>query len=151
MTNPLTDPYFVLTKVYSGGKFIKQALSETAIEPLNKARTVAICYGVLEKDAYLNYIIAGNVSSSPKAAVKLILKIALYMLEFMGKHDYMVVDSAVELTKKLGKGGAAGFVNGFLRSYNLPELPQNATEALAIKCSVPVWLAKKIKRNKPIQ
>ena len=147
MTNPLTDPYFVLTKVYSGGKFLKQALSETPIEPLNKARTVAICYGVLEKDSYLNYIIAGNVNASPKAAVKLILKIALYMLEFMGKHDYMVVDSAVELTKKLGKGGAAGFVNGFLRSYKLPELPQNPTEALAIKCSVPLWLAKKIKRS----
>ena len=147
MTNPLTDPYFVLSKVYSGGKFIKQAIAETVIEPLNKARTVAICYGVLEKDAYLNYIIAGNVTSSPKAAVKLILKIALYMLEFMGKHDYMVVDSAVELTKKLGKGGAAGFVNGFLRSYKLPELPQNPTEALAIKCSVPVWLAKKVKRS----
>lgn len=147
MTNPLTDPYFVLSKVYSGGKFIKQAIAETAIEPLNKARTVAICYGVLEKDAYLNYIIAGNVTSSPKAAVKLILKIALYMLEFMGKHDYMVVDSAVELTKKLGKGGAAGFVNGFLRSYKLPELPRNPTEALAIKCSVPRWLAKKVKRS----
>lgn len=147
MTNPLTDPYFVLSKVYSGGKFIKQALSETTVEPLNKARTVAICYGVLEKDIYLDYIILNNVTSSPKAAVKLILKIALYMLEFMGKHDYMVVDSAVEFTKKLGKGGAAGFVNGFLRSYKLPELPQNPTEALAVKCSVPLWLAKKIKRS----
>lgn len=147
MTNPLTDPYFVLSKVYSGGKFIKQAISETVIEPLNKARTVAICYGVLEKDGYLNYIISGNTATAPKAAVKLILKIALYMLEFMGKHDYMVVDSAVELTKKLGKGGAAGFVNGFLRSYKLPELPQNSTEALAIKCSVSLWLAKKVKRS----
>ena len=147
MTNPLTDPYFVLTKVYTGGKFIKQALAETVVEPLNKARTVAICYGVLEKDAYLSYIIAGNVKSSPKAAVKLILKIALYMLEFMGKHDYMVVDSAVELTKKLGKSGAAGFVNGFLRSYKVPDLPENPTKALAIKCSVPLWLAKRVKRS----
>lgn len=147
MTNPLTDPYFVLSKVYSGGKYIKQALSETPVEPLNKARTAAICYGVLEKDGYLNYVISGNVTSSPKAAVKLILKIALYMLEFMGKHDYMVVDSAVELTKKLGKGGAAGFVNGFLRSYKIPELPDNPTEALAVKCSVPLWLAKKVKRS----
>ena len=147
MTNPLTDPYFVLNKVYSGGKFIKQALSETPIEPLNKSRTVAICYGVLEKDEYLNFIIAGNAKSAPKAAVKLILKIALYMLEFMGKHGYMVVDSAVELTKKLGKGGAAGFVNGFLRSYKLPPYPENPTQALAIRCSVPLWLAKKVKRS----
>jgi 16S rRNA (cytosine967-C5)-methyltransferase len=69
------------------------------------------------------------------------------MLEFMDKHDYMVVDSAVELTKKLGKGGAAGFVNAFLRSYKLPPLPDRADEALSVKCSCPVWLTKKVKRS----
>ena len=147
MTNPLTDPYLVLAKVYSGGKFLKQAISETPVEPLNSARTVKICYGVLDKDIYLSYIISANVQSAPKAAVRLILKIALYMLEFMGKHDYMVVDCAVELCKKLGKGGAAGFINGFLRSYKVPALPENPTEALSIKCSAPLWLTKKIKRS----
>lgn len=147
MTNPLTDPYLVLTKVYSGGKFLKQAISDTPIEPLNRARTTKICYGVLDKDYYLSYLIARNTQNSPKAAVKLILKIALYMLEFMGKHDYFIVDCAVELCKKLGKGGAAGFVNGFLRGYKVPELPQNTTDGMAIKCSTPVWIVKKLKRS----
>lgn len=147
MTNPLTDPYLVLTKVYQDGKYLKQSLAETPVEFLNKPRTVKICYGVLDKDIYLNYIISANVQSAPKAAVRLLLKIALYMLEFMGKHDYMVVDCAVELCKKLGKGGAAGFINGFLRSYKVPELPENPTEALSIKCSAPLWLTKKIKRS----
>lgn len=147
MTNPLCDPYLVLVKVYSGGKFLKQAISETAIEPLNRARTVKICYGVLDKDYYLSYIIANNTKTAPKSAVRLILKIALYMLEFMGKHDYMVVDAAVELTKKIGKSGAAGFVNGFLRGYKVPELPQNSADGLAIKCSTPLWIVKKLKRS----
>lgn len=147
MTNPLCDPYLILVKVYSGGKYLKQAISDTPIEPLNRARTVKIAYGVLDKDVYLNYIIGQNTKSAPKAAVKLILKIALYMLEFMGKHDYMVVDSAVELTKKLGKGGAAGFVNGFLRSYKAPETDDNSANGLAIKWSTPVWLVKKLKRS----
>lgn len=147
MTNPLCDPYIVLVKVYSGGKYLKQAISDTPIEPLNRARTVKIVYGVLDKDVYLNYIIEQNTVSAPKASVKLILKIALYMLEFMGKHDYMVVDSAVELTKKLGKGGAAGFVNGFLRSYKVPETDDNSANGLAIKWSTPVWLVKKLKRS----
>jgi 16S rRNA (cytosine967-C5)-methyltransferase len=147
LTNPLCDPYLVLVKVYSGGKFLKQAIADTVIEPLNKARTVKICYGVLEKDGYLNYVIAQNTHSSPKSQIKLILKIALYMLEFMDKHDYMVVDSAVELTKKLGKGGAAGFVNGFLRSYKIPPLPERADEALSISASAPLWLVKKLKRS----
>lgn len=147
MTNPLADPYIVLNKVYSGGKFLKQAISETPVEPLNKARTVKICYGVLEKDVYLGYIISQNCGSAPKSAVRLILKIALYMLEYMDKHDYMVVDSAVELTKKLGKGGACGFVNAFLRSYQIPGLPPKSDEALSVKCSAPLWLAQKVRRS----
>ena len=147
MTNPLCDPYLILAKVYSGGKYLKQAISDTPIEPLNRARTIKIVYGVLDKDIYLNFIIAQNTKTTPKSAVRLILKIALYMLEFMGKHDYMVVDGAVELTKKLGKGGAAGFVNGFLRSYKVPETDDISANGLAIKWSTPVWLVKKLKRS----
>ncbi len=147
MTNPLCDPYLILTKVYKDGKYLKQAIAETPIEPLNKARTVKICYGVLEKDIYLGYIIGANASKPPKTPVKIILKIALYMLEFMDKHDYMVVDSAVELMKKAGKDGAAGFVNAFLRSYKIPPFPEKADERLSIECSAPLWLVKKIKRS----
>lgn len=147
MTNPLADPYLVLSQVYRDGKFLKQALAETPVEPLNKARTVKICYGVLEKDVYFDYIIGANVKKSPQAAVKVILKVALYMLEFMDKRDYMVVDFAVALTKKLGKEGAAGFVNAFLRSYKIPPLPERADERVSVECSAPLWLAKKVRRS----
>lgn len=147
MINPLTDPYIVLSKVYSGGKYFKQALADSDIEPLNKGRTVAICYGVLERDIYLNYIISANTQKTPKAAVRLVLKIALYALGYMHMQAYTVVDSAVELVKKLGKGGAAGFVNAFLRSYKLPELPKQADERLSVAASVPLWLAKIVRRT----
>ena len=147
MTNPLADPYLILSKVYLNGQFLKQAIAAIPIEPLNKSRTVKICYGVLDKDCYLEHIIGVNAAERPKTTVRIILKIALYMLEFMGKHDYMVVDSAVALTKKLGKGGAAGFVNAFLRSYKLPEEPANKDEAIAFKCSAPLWLVKKLRRS----
>lgn len=147
MTNPLIDPYLILNKVYCGGKYLKQAISETPAEPQNKPRTVKICYGVLEKDVYFDYIIGANTKKPPKAAVKTILKIALYMLEFMQKHDYMVVDYAVELTKKLGKEGASGFVNAFLRSYKVPPAPEKSDEKLAFSCSYPLWLVKKLKRS----
>ena len=50
MTNPLYDPFAVLQKVYGGGAFLKQALADTPVEELNRARTVRICYGVLEND-----------------------------------------------------------------------------------------------------
>ena len=147
MTNPLCDPYLVLSKVYSGGKYLKQAIAETPLEPLNRAATVKIVYGVLEKDIYLSHIISGNTTRPPKSAIRLILKIALYMLEFMDKNDYMTVDCAVELCKKLGKSGAAGFVNAFLRSYKIPPLPERADEAMSIRCSAPVWLVKALRRS----
>ena len=85
MTNPFADPYLVLSKVYLNGQFLKQAISSTPVEPLNKNRTVKICYGVLDKDYYLEHIIGLNATERPKTAVRIILKIALYMLEFMGK------------------------------------------------------------------
>ncbi len=147
LTNPLADAYFVLDKVYGGGKYLKQSLAETPIEPINSARTTKICYGVLEKDVYLDYIIGSNCERAPKRSIKLILKIALYLLEFMSKHDYMVVDNAVELAKKLGKTGASGFINGFLRSYKIPKLPQKADDALSVTASAPLWLAKKLRRS----
>ena len=147
MTNPLTDPYLVLSKVYQDGKYLKQSLAETPIEFLNKPRTVKICYGVLEKDSYLSAIISHNAQKPPKSAIRLVLKIALYMLEFMDKHGYMVVDNAVTLVKKLGKDGASGFVNAFLRSYSLPPAPKNADEKIAFETSSPLWLVRKLKRS----
>ena len=147
MTNPLTDPYLILSKVYKEGAYLKQAIASTPVEPLNKSRTVKICYGVMERDLYLDTVISANAQKPPKQTVKIILKIAIYMLEYMGKHDYMVVDYAVELTKKLGKEGAAGFVNAFLRSYKLPDTPERADERLSLECSAPLWLVKKLRRS----
>lgn len=147
MTNPLVDPYIVLTKVYSGGKYLKQALAEGGTEFARMGWTTAVCYGVLERDIYLNYIISANTQRTPKAAVRLILKIALYILEYLKRPIYMVVDNAVALAKKAGKGGAAGFINAFLRSYKLPELPEQADERLSISASVPLWLAKIVRRT----
>lgn len=147
MNNPLTDPYIVLSKVYSGGAYLKQSLAESPIEPSARPRTSKICYGVLEKDVYLTRVIAANCQKNPKSAVRLVLKIALYMLEFMGKHGYMVADCAVELLKKLGKGGAAGFANAFLRSYKIPPLPEGTDERLSVTASAPLWLAKRVRRS----
>ncbi len=147
MNNPLADPYLILSKVYLEGKYLKQSIAEAQTDPTQRARAVKVCYGVLEKDVCLEWIISRNTEKMPRGGVKLILKIALYMLEFMDKHDYMVVDFAVQLAKKAGKGGAAGFVNAFLRSYAVPSLPENALERLSVQASAPLWLARRIRRS----
>lgn len=148
LTNPVYDPFQILAKIYSDGAHLKQALADTYIEELNRARTVKIVYGVLENDGYLNFCIRRYAPKAPKLAVRTILKISLYMLLFMDKPRYMVTDSAVELCKKLGKQGVAGFVNAFLRRFSREEteaaIPAG-DEGLCIRLSYPPYAWKMLK------
>ncbi len=118
LSNPVYDPYLILSKVYANGAHLKQAIADTYIEEQYRGRTVKIVYGVLEKDGYFDACIRHYAPKAPKLAVRTILKISLYMLLFMDKKRYMVTDCAVDLCKKLGKSGVSGFVNAFLRRFD---------------------------------
>ena len=146
MTNPFCDPYLVLSKVYGGGAYLKQALADTPMEEANRARTVKICYGVLENDGYFNDCIRAFAPKSPKLPVRILLKISLYLLLFMNKPRYMITDNAVELCKKLGKGGAAGFLNAFLRAFDAEKVPVPADKiaVLAQKYSYPAYAVRRL-------
>ena len=148
LSNPVYDPYQILTKVYSDGAHVKQAIADTYIEELNRSRTVKIVYGVLENDGYLSFCIRRYAPKAPKLAVRLILKISLYMLIFMDKRRYMVTDNAVELCKKIGKGGVSGFVNAFLRRFSESEvvaaLPEG-DEGVSIRLSYPLYAYRRLK------
>lgn len=146
MTNPLYDPYAVLHRVYGGGAYLWQALSDTAIEEANRARTSKVCYGVLENDLYLDFCIRSFAPKTPKLPVRVLLKVALYFLLFLKKARYMVTDSAVSLLKKLGKGGASGFVNAFLRAFDEEKLrlPQEREAALSVKYSYPPFAVSRL-------
>lgn len=145
-TNPFYDPYLVLTKIYAEGAHLKQALADVPIEELNRARTVKTVYGVLENDAYLSLCIKTFAPKNPKQSARILLKISLYWLLFLDKPKYMVTDTAVDLCKRLGKGGMSGFLNAFLRAFDgekvrLPE----GDERLAVQYSYPLFAVKKIK------
>ncbi len=122
MTNPVYDPFVILTKIYSDGAHVKQAIADTYIEEQYRGRTVKIVYGVLENDGYFDFCIKHYAPKAPKLAVRTILKISLYMLLFMEKKRYMVTDCAVDLCKRLGKSGVSGFVNAFLRRFDKSEV-----------------------------
>ncbi len=146
MTNPFYDPYRVLTKVYAEGAHFKIALAETDLEEIHRSRTVKTVYGVLENDGYLSLCIRSFAHKTPKQSVRILLKISLYWLIYLEKPKYTVTDTAVELCKKLGKGGMAGFVNAFLRSFD-PErvtLPKG-DEGLSVRYNFPLFAVKKIK------
>ena len=146
MLNVFYDSYRILFSVYSDGAFLKQAMSDVFIEEKNRAHTTKICYGVLDKDIEFEYAFSKLCDKRPKQAVRIILKISMYCLKYLGTAQYAVVDTAVELVKKLGKGGMSGFVNAFLRKYiktDIPE-PSDKIERLSVKYSYPVFAVKKL-------
>ncbi len=148
MTNPFYDPYVVLTKVYSDGAHLKIALAETPLEELHRARTVKTVYGVLEHDGYLSLCIRTFCEKTPKSAVRIVLKIALYHLIFLEKPRYMVTDTAVDLLKKLGKGGAAGFANAFLRRFEISAVHLPAgDEGLSVESNFPLFAIKTLRER----
>ncbi|MBQ7369867.1 MAG: methyltransferase domain-containing protein [Clostridia bacterium] len=150
LSNPVYDPYLILTKVYSDGTHLKQAIAETYIEEQYRSRTVKIAYGVLENDLYLDFCIRHYAPKAPKLSVRTILKISLYMLLFMDKQKYMVTDCAVTLCKKLGKSGVSGFVNAFLRRFDREQvdvsLPKG-DEGNAIRLSYPLYAYRFLKKE----
>ncbi len=142
LSNPVYDPFLILTKIYSDGAHLKQAIADTYIEEQFRSRTVKIVYGVLENDGYFDFCIRHYAPKAPKLAVRTILKISLYMLLFMDKKRYMVTDCAVDLCKKLGKSGVSGFVNAFLRRFDkgvVDEALPTGIEGEAITLSYPLF------------
>ncbi len=150
LSNPVYDPFQILTRIYSDGAHVKQAIADTYIEEQYRARTVRIVYGVLEQDGYLDFCIRRYAPKAPKLAVRILLKISLYMLVYMDKKRYMVTDCAVTLCKKLGKSGVSGFVNAFLRRFNKAEVDgaiPEGVEGEAIRASYPLYAYKLLKKE----
>lgn len=150
ITNPLYDPYCILMKVYGEKAYLKQAIADTYIEELYRARTVKAAYGVLENDEYFSFCIAHYAAKSPKQPVRVLLKVALYFLLVLQKKRYAVTDFAVELCKKLGKGGAAGFVNAFLRRFSAEEIAAampGGRKGLLIQTGYPEFAYKKLEKE----
>lgn len=146
MVNYFYDCYTILNKVYSEKAFIKQAISSTFIEEKNRPLIIKTCYGVLDKDIELSYYLSKIVDKNPKLVIRTILKISMYAIKYLGKKEYAVTKNAVELTKKLGKGGASGFVNAFLRKFVKTEiqLPEDKHEYLSVKYSYPLFAVKSL-------
>lgn len=145
MTNPFYDPYRILTRVYSEGAHLKIALAEEPIEELNRARTVKTVYGVLENDGYFSLCIRTFAEKNPKQSVRILLKIALYWLTVLKKPKYMVTDTAVDLCKKLGKGGMAGFLNAFLRAFDEDKVKLPAgLDGLCVRSNFPRFAVERI-------
>lgn len=140
------DCYRILSEVYKNGAYLKQAINDVEIEELNRAKTTKICYGVLDKDIELNYYLSCLCQKNPKISIKILLKIGVYNIKYLNKKPYAVIDGIVELAKKLGKGGNAGFINAVLRKFVAAEipLPKDKRQFLSVKYSYPIFAVDKL-------
>ncbi len=136
------DPYKILSEVYGKGAHLKIALQHL---PPAHGRTVKLVYGVLEHDRYLSLCIGTFAARSPKTPVRIALKLALCGLLYCDMPRYAVTDEAVALVKELGKGGAAGFVNAFLRAFDEKKVHLPAgEEGLSVASNFPLFAVREI-------
>jgi len=112
--------YEMLSAVYFDGGYSGVVLNKAIqnVAPIDKPIITKIFYGVLSKDSYLKYAISWLCKNNPKPKIALIMKIALYQLYFTSQQPYVVISSAVELVKDIGKHQVSGFVNAVLKKYN---------------------------------
>lgn len=143
--------YKTLQSVYADGAYANLALDDALREWGNKVDTAYVTrvfYGVLENEQRYTFAMRALTATLPKPAVRLILKMGMYLLEQMRVPDYAAIDKCVELAKQLGKGGVSGFVNAVLRrftGYSFPAThPDGEAGELSFAWNIPLWLAKKL-------
>lgn len=128
-------------------------LASSGLPARDRAFASALFYGVLEKKITLDYVIS-QYSSLPLGKmdplVRQLLRLAVYQIAYMdGVPESAAVNESVELAKGMGKGRAAGFINGVLRSFlrdggevRLPEPGKDRAGWLSLAYSIPRPLIK---------
>jgi 16S rRNA (cytosine967-C5)-methyltransferase len=135
---------------------ILDAITANTIHLSRRDRSLfnALIFGVLRWRGRLDYIIS-HFSNTPlkkvEPAVLNILRLGLFQIIYMDRiPDSAAVNTAVELTRKIGALRAAGFVNALLRNaaanYNdvaFPTLKSDPVAFFATAHSLPAWLARR--------
>lgn len=125
MTESRITAYKILLKCEKSGAYSNIELSgnleKTVLDDRDKAFVTSLTYGVLSRlitlDAIISKLYSKNISKLDKS-VLVILRMGIYQLKYMDKvPENAAVYESVELCKKFVNRGAAGLVNGILRSY----------------------------------
>jgi 16S rRNA (cytosine967-C5)-methyltransferase len=126
-------------------------LERRRLQTRDRALATELVYGTLRWQRYLDWILAPHTKRSldsldPRPLV--LLRLTAYQIAFLTRVPaFAAVNDAVTLARQ-ARPGAAAFVNAVLRSFTRrgarerePRPPADPTEALAIRCSFPTWLA----------
>lgn len=118
MRNPRFSALKTLQRV-SQGEFIQDAFDRKGLSPKDERLAEIIINGTIQNELFLDYVIDKFVSSPSKLQdnIRIILRMGIYQLHFLDRvPERAAVDESVKLAKKIANQGAAGLVNGVLRS-----------------------------------
>lgn len=144
MSGYLRHSYNALNSVYREGAYVTIALSDclSNMDCGEKPIVTRIVYGVIERHEEFSYFIKKLCKIQPKPVIRVILRLGMYLIKYMDNiPNYAAVNSIVELTKAVGKGQVASFINGVLKNFidvnnDLPK----GKELMAINYNMPIWL-----------
>ena len=148
----------ILNAVYQKDAYanvvLAQYLRQGELADIDRRFVTELVYGTVKAGETLEWVIKKYINRPWKKispVAQNILRMGVYQLRYMDKvPDSAVCNESVELAKKFGHTGVAGFVNGVLRSMlrepekgAFPSGKGNATLQLALEEQHPEWLVRR--------
>lgn len=147
----------VLQEVHEKGAYanvaLAQALRRTELADQDRRFVTELVYGAVKAGGTLDWIMRRYVNrplGKIPPVIRAILRLGLYQIFYLDKvPPSAACNTAVDLAKKYGHKGVAGFVNAVLRTAvrepekaAFPRGKGHAMEELALKSQHPLWLVK---------
>lgn len=149
----------ILTKLEEKQGFsnlvLQNELKHSQLDVRDKGLVTELVYGTIQRlntiDYIANHFLTKRTIEKLEPWLRQLLRVAVYQIRYLDKiPDHAIVNEAVELAKKLGHKGIAGFVNGVIRNIirspqepKMPNQQKNLIKYLSLTHSVPEWLIRK--------
>ncbi|MDB5341281.1 MAG: rRNA ((967)-C(5))-methyltransferase [Planctomycetaceae bacterium] len=114
---------------------LEQAAADQVVSPADRRLATELIYGVIRRAATLDTILKSYVRRGQQQVepeLWMILRLGAYQLVMLdGIPPHAAVHETVELSRRVGRGGWPGFVNGTLRGVSQLVTPDRTSQAAA--------------------
>jgi 16S rRNA (cytosine967-C5)-methyltransferase len=139
-----------LVKIFNENAYLSIVLDNSIkmlkLDINSKKVYTKIIYGVCEKRLLIDYNLSPLIKGKRvKPFIKNMLRIGVYVIDYMNMKDHFIVNELVKIVKKEDYNSAM-FINGVLRNYQRTPKPVldklNDVEKISLELSLPLDLAK---------